>query len=520
MPKRKRTRKKLKKNDVEQLQSMGFSEEVAKAALLSNSNVEDALNELLDQNEEGGTSSHSYSKRSRTCSPIGVSNNLSKNQEFKTNSGVGENLEEKKDGLLVIPADSSKELSQDSIFTFSPNVLIKKYGTFKVGYEKDRAHLLNERNKIYEKITWLEPQSKRFGHVKSCDNWSKGDDKIMLWFKKHWVEEEELINAELKRYQNELSMFDEELKYIDHMFQQKTIEFENEKTVANLVSSDIKSGQRMSADDRNLLLLSSTGKKLLDKYSCSICFSEYELKEFAFLSCIHGFCRACLKMMITTKIKDGKLENLYCPNIDDEGNNCKHRLTHEEVRLFIGEHDLFSKYERLQLHQTLNQTKDCRWCPRPGCETAMFGDTLTPMMTCPKCEMKFCFNCKTSEWHPGTTCEMFQQWKKENSQADAKFENWKNKNTTPCPECKSSIEKNGGCMHMTCLNCKHEFHWLTGEKWRGYDATYAAPWEEDQAPQNGLAPEINILIQNNQIGPVYRLRTFVNTWFANRNGNT
>ena len=159
-------------------------------------------------------------------------------------------------------------------------------------------------------------------------------------------------------------MFDEQLKYIDHIFQQKTIEFENQKTVAKLVSLDIKNGQRMNADDRNILLLSSAGKKLHDKYTCEICFCEYEVNDFAFLSCLHGFCRSCLKMMITTKVKDGKLQNLYCPNIDDEGNNCKHRLTHEEVRLFIGEEELFSKYERLQLHQTLNQTEDCRWCPR------------------------------------------------------------------------------------------------------------------------------------------------------------
>jgi hypothetical protein len=316
-------------------------------------------------------------------------------------------------------------------------------------------------------------------------------------------------------------MFDDQLKYIDHMFKQKTIQFKNEKTVAKLVSIDIKSGQRINADDRNMLLISFAGKKLKDKYNCAICFCEYDVKDFAFLSCMHGFCRSCLKMLITTKVKDGKLQYLYCPNIDDKGNNCKHRMTHEEIRLFIGEDELFRKYERLQLHQTLNQTEDCRWCPRPGCETAMFGDKLTPMMTCPKCGMKFCFNCKTSEWHLGTTCDKFQQWKKENSQADAKFESWKSKNTLPCPKCKSSIEKNGGCMHMTCLNCKHEFHWLTGEKWKGYNARYAAPWQEIQAPRNVPAPEANIITQNNLRLSAHwaRLRQIINITIANFNAN-
>jgi hypothetical protein len=34
----------------------------------------------------------------------------------------------------------------------------------------------------------------------------------------------------------------------------------------------------------------------------------------------------------------------------------------------------------------------------------------------------------------------------------------------PNPGCRLWIEKNGGCMHMTC-RCGHEFHWKTGQPW-------------------------------------------------------
>jgi hypothetical protein len=36
------------------------------------------------------------------------------------------------------------------------------------------------------------------------------------------------------------------------------------------------------------------------------------------------------------------------------------------------------------------------------------------------------------------------------------------KDTRRCPGCRNLIEKNGGCQHMTCRSCKHEFWWCCG----------------------------------------------------------
>merc|ERR1711879_1118705 len=44
-------------------------------------------------------------------------------------------------------------------------------------------------------------------------------------------------------------------------------------------------------------------------------------------------------------------------------------------------------------------------------------------------------------------------------------------NTKPCPKCKNPIEKNGGCMHMTCRppgGCGHEFCWICKGDWKGH----------------------------------------------------
>ena len=35
-----------------------------------------------------------------------------------------------------------------------------------------------------------------------------------------------------------------------------------------------------------------------------------------------------------------------------------------------------------------------------------------------------------------------------------------------CPKCGVLIEKNGGCDHMTCKLCRHEWWWSTGKNYR------------------------------------------------------
>ena len=40
--------------------------------------------------------------------------------------------------------------------------------------------------------------------------------------------------------------------------------------------------------------------------------------------------------------------------------------------------------------------------------------------------------------------------------------------TKACPQCKTRIEKNGGCVHMTCSNCHYEFCWNCGHEWKSH----------------------------------------------------
>ena len=79
------------------------------------------------------------------------------------------------------------------------------------------------------------------------------------------------------------------------------------------------------------------------------------------------------------------------------------------------------------------------------------------------CGAMYCFSCK-QEAHRPVDCDTVKTWQLKNS-AESENLTWIMANTKPCPSCGTNIQKNQGCMHMTCSKCRHEFCWLCGGKW-------------------------------------------------------
>ena len=40
-------------------------------------------------------------------------------------------------------------------------------------------------------------------------------------------------------------------------------------------------------------------------------------------------------------------------------------------------------------------------------------------------------------------------------------EGWVERNSKPCKGCGARIQKNGGCNHMICSKCRHQFCWVS-----------------------------------------------------------
>jgi len=79
------------------------------------------------------------------------------------------------------------------------------------------------------------------------------------------------------------------------------------------------------------------------------------------------------------------------------------------------------------------------------------------------------FQCR-EEAHRPLSCSKFKEWMnliggKNSDEIDSL---WIKLNTKKCPKCKIDIEKNQGCMHMTCKKCTHQFCWLCFGDWNNH----------------------------------------------------
>jgi E3 ubiquitin-protein ligase RNF14 len=98
-----------------------------------------------------------------------------------------------------------------------------------------------------------------------------------------------------------------------------------------------------------------------------------------------------------------------------------------------------------------------RWCAHPGCGEGLLheGGAGSPVITCPSCRRRTCFNHR-GPFHDGQTCE-------QHDRAAAADLAWFKAHAKRCPRCGEGIQKQGGCDHMTCRRpsgCGHEFCWV------------------------------------------------------------
>ena len=137
------------------------------------------------------------------------------------------------------------------------------------------------------------------------------------------------------------------------------------------------------------------------------------------------------------------------------------------LNLLQNNENLRDRYQRFLVDAFVESNRLTHWCPGNSCSMIVKMKSYSPqcaqMIECDVCKTIFCFQC-LKQWHAPIQCSLLQKWEQKNLD-ESMTGKWivaseyqvelliRMRNvfldTKECPSCHASIEKNGGCNHMS-----------------------------------------------------------------------
>eukprot|EP01038_Epipyxis_sp_PR26KG_P011786 gene11786-15769_t len=217
--------------------------------------------------------------------------------------------------------------------------------------------------------------------------------------------------------------------------------------------------------------------------TCRICYDSFENidllnSKMYSLGCNHPFCQECFQEYLNIEIKSMNCIS-KCPE-----HKCNMIVTNSDYKQLLLKENM-DLYHLIEIKNFIDSSKSLRYCPAPNCnKVAKASGSLT--ISC-DCSYSFCFHCGESQHEP-CSCLQLSKWTQKCFD-DSENVNWMMVNTKKCPKCDTRIEKNQGCNHMTCRQCKYEFCWICFGPWIGHtNCNRFNPQSEEQ-----LAEQSNVL---------------------------
>ncbi|KAG2735682.1 hypothetical protein G9P44_001896 [Scheffersomyces stipitis] len=228
-------------------------------------------------------------------------------------------------------------------------------------------------------------------------------------------------------------------------------------------------------------------------YYCVICCETRVSTPVYSLTCGHEFCINCYYHYINNEISNSKLITCIIPE-------CPYTIPHrdiDEIILVVESANSVKVRKALSSNPLLIATakvyidshENFKWCPATDCthfteivsprrleedevenkDKKPIDISIVPIVGCAD-HHEFCFECNY-ENHLPCPCWIVRLWIKK-CEDDSETANWIDANTNACPKCQASIEKNGGCNHMTCRKCQFNFCWICLGDWKDHNNSY------------------------------------------------
>ncbi|XP_074673588.1 cullin-9 isoform X4 [Strix aluco] len=221
---------------------------------------------------------------------------------------------------------------------------------------------------------------------------------------------------------------------------------------------------------------------------CPVCVNQLCPTEKApTLCCMHYCCKPCWNEYLTTRIEQNMVVNCTCPISE-----CRAQPTTAFICSIVSSEDIIAKYEKALLRVYVECCSNLTWCTNPqGCDQILLKDGLGYGAACSKCSWISCFSCNFPEAHYPASCSHMSQWVDDDGYYEGMTSEAQSKHLAKliskhCPSCQAQIEKNEGCLHMTCAKCNHGFCWRCLKPWRPTHKDYyncsamvsKAAWQE------------------------------------------
>lgn len=252
------------------------------------------------------------------------------------------------------------------------------------------------------------------------------------------------------------------------------------------------------------------GHEEIGKMICSVCaeplLSSLSPDELLLLNCCdreqrrvdcgggHSFCFSCWATFLKMQVVENSLTALTCPAYQ-----CVAALEPSEwAECLLGE-DVAQRFFENRCRRVVDSSGDFTWCPSKDCNLIIHVDNESrreaanskagsdfdaaivtadsPVTVTCGHGHSVCLSCQ-DVGHAPCSCENYALWKnkisKEISETaklntnDVATALWVQANTKKCPKCKTPIEKDEGCNHMTCKKCRYDFCWICMQRWENH----------------------------------------------------
>lgn len=208
-----------------------------------------------------------------------------------------------------------------------------------------------------------------------------------------------------------------------------------------------------------------TGLNGIFQNECASCNGELDRQnEYCFaLDCTHWFCLKCWKAHFLEMFKMKKRQ-IECMEYE-----CELVFHDEKIIDILRKTDTpLDDFEDWKLEVYINENS-YKECPQDGCPlyVRILKHTKRARKVLCKCDTSIYIHRCCQEWHAPVPCELWKMWHRHQpAREDTLEDNGRHYKHCPNLRCGIPIERNQGCLHMTCPRCRYEFCYACLEYWR------------------------------------------------------